>query len=76
MTPVLIAGLVVLAAGIFGWLISKRLARIAGRSHPFLATDTDRIRFQKRQLFLIRITGSSLALFGLGLSIFGLVNGV
>jgi hypothetical protein len=75
MTPLLIAGLAVIAVGIFAWAISVPLARYGARSRAYLQPGLDQQREQRRSVIWIRSVGSLQALFGLGIVIYWALGG-
>lgn len=75
MSEIVLAGLAVLAMGLFGWLISKPLGKWASSSHAYLLPKADHERFRRRQTVFIRIVATGLTLFGGGIVVYGLFGG-
>ncbi len=70
MSPLLIAGLAVIALGIFVWMISNPLARFAAQSKTYLKPSLDQERSRRRTVIWVRTIGSLQALFGVGIIIY------
>lgn len=75
MTPAVISGLILMAIGIFAWIISDRLAKSGTASLEYLQPGRNMQTFRRVNVVGIRVVGTVQFLVGLGLTVYAIMTG-
>ena len=75
MSPLLIAGIALLAGACVNWMISGPLSRFVARTRPYTKPGDDVDAYRKRKLTGIRTIGVGWAIMGLGICILSIIQG-